>query len=580
MYKNEDKLKEKLLGNNDGMTIIDINNNNDASKEVQTLAPLTYSAAVKHMLKTAGPFTLSNLSLAIYTIGNGIVLQQIGDDAVASGPLMATFAYSIFSTVNGILYATGILIGDLNGLTSTDPNKAKEIGSLMRRSWVIGAGLAIPSLMVILNSGAMLKASGIEAAVAQEVQDYFTGISYGLVPIFLNFADQQLTLGLNHQKVTLISGTAYSAMAALFGYPLALGAFGLPKLGTAGMGYGATLSGIISLIGLRTYFAKNPDYAQYALYNWTRFADRAELKRYFTKDLMDFLRVGFPIGLQNLSEWGNLAILSMLAGQLGNDVLEATQVSIIPISAFGVLILALSQATGVSVAECLGAGKALLLKGERASYQVALKNSKTLGYAGLGIGSGVTLLIGSLFIGIPRQISSLFLNTDSSDSAAEEEILDMAETMLLINGIGLLIDTIRNVAGGGLRGYQDVNFVPIISFITMSVLGLSLGGTLAVGFDMGADTLFITRNIGMFIAAAAILYRFYAFDPANEVAEISASSSSNTTIASSPTSPKMAVIKKKSNPFTFFPCCTDSDDDDENKYGSGFDNENINNNSI
>lgn len=70
--------------------------------------------AFEHMMKTAIPFTVSNLSLALYTIGN---------DAVASGPLMSTFAYSVFSTVNGILYATGIFIGNLNGAAKLNGDK-------------------------------------------------------------------------------------------------------------------------------------------------------------------------------------------------------------------------------------------------------------------------------------------------------------------------------------------------------------------------------------------------------------------------------------------------------------------------
>lgn len=208
---------------------IDLKPDSDESdkEENTTIVPIGYCEAFEHMLITAGPFTLANLSLAAYTIGNGLVLSKIGHAAVASGPLLSTFAYSIFSTVNGILYATGIFVGNLNGASKLNPEKNLEIGGLIRRSWIIGSLLSIPSLVLLLNSGALLRASGIDADVSQAVQDYFKGISYGIVPIFWNFSDQQLTLGLNRQKVTLISGTAYSVMAAFFGYPLALGLFGL-----------------------------------------------------------------------------------------------------------------------------------------------------------------------------------------------------------------------------------------------------------------------------------------------------------------------------------------------------------------
>lgn len=426
---------------------------------------------------------------------------------------------------------------------------------MLRRSWVIASLLVIPSATLMLTSGAMLRAAGIEDDVAQEVQNYFKGISYGLLPIFLNFCDQQMTLAVGHKQTTLVSGTAYSVMAALFGYPLALGSFGLPKSGAAGIGYGASISGLISFLALRAYFLINKEYAQYGLFQFTGFLNKQDFIRYVTKDIKQFMEMGVPIGLQNLSEWGNLAVLSMLVGQLGSDVLEATQVSIIPISAFNVLILALTQATGVCVADSFGLANGYLLAGKEDYKKIALRNSKILGYTGLAIGSVVSLLIAGLFIGIPKQISSLFLSSDNSDSsAAEEDILDLAGTMLLINGIGLIIDTIRNIAGGGLRGYEDVTFVPIVSFVMMSVLGLTIGGVLALEFDKGAESLFITRNIGLFVAAAVILYRFYALDPETRLTDLATRARATSVGSPTPGSAQFSIPKKKENCYAFFNC--------------------------
>lgn len=331
--------------------------------------------------------------------------------------------------------------------------KNLEIGGLVRRSWIVGTLLAIPSLALFLTSGALLKAAGINPAVAEAVQGYFTGISYGLVPIFWNFSDQQLTVGLNQQIPTLLSGIAYSAMSALFGYPLALVLFGLPKLGTAGIGYGASISGIISLVALRAYFLLNSEYKKYGLYQLRHTGA--------FKDFLDFMKIGVPIGLQNLSEWGNLAIIALLAGLLGQEVLQAAQASFIPLSAVSVLFLALAQARTVTIADSLGTAEAALTNGDWNAYRIAHRNAKILGYVGLGISAYATLVIAALFVGTPRIIASLFIETHQPNSV---HIFQMAQEMLIINGIGLLADMVRNVAGGGLRGYQDVLFVPIVSF--------------------------------------------------------------------------------------------------------------------
>ena len=96
-----------------------------------------------------------------------------------------------------------------------------------------------------------------------------------------------------------------------FGYPLALGALGLPMLGVTGLGYGMTAAAVVSFAGLRLYFLRN-EFAAYQLF-------KLNLHGLF-KDFLPMVKFGMTMGFQALTEWGNLAILSTLLGLEHGDV--------------------------------------------------------------------------------------------------------------------------------------------------------------------------------------------------------------------------------------------------------------------
>lgn len=79
------------------------------------------------------------------------------------------------------------------------------------------------------------------------------------------------------------------------------------------------------------------------------------------------------------------------------------------------------------------------------TISILAKNIKIQGNAGIVIGVFSSNIIGILLAALSKQISSWLINGNSSD---RDEILHLAETMLITNGIGLFVDTLRNMSGG------------------------------------------------------------------------------------------------------------------------------------
>ena len=72
--------------------------------------------------------------------------------------------------------------------------------------------------------------------------------------------------------------------------------------------------------------------------------------------------------------------------------------------------------------------------------------------------------------------------------------------MLYWNGPSLIGDTVRTMSAGILRGYKDVDFAPLVSFLLMTVVGIGAGATACFGFHKTAVWLFAIRAITIYIA--------------------------------------------------------------------------------
>lgn len=482
----------------------------------KTIAAFTVKTGLRHLFSKTGPFALSNFFLASLILGNGAVLNELGPKATVAGPLMSTLTYALISTLNGILCATGILIGQLCGAENIRGDKTTEISHLMKESWIITTLLGIPTVIIFFNLNKLLISLGIESSTAGVSQEYFRALSYGMLPTLWNLNDEQLALGIGKSNLTIITGITYAALAMLFGYPLALGALGLPRLGPAGLGYGSAISGVLSFIGLRVYYYFNADFKKYDLYRINiTFCQ-------LIQNMICYLKLGFPIGLQNFFEFGNLAVISIFAGRLGSKVLTAEQVSLIPMSAYTVILSAWVQTVSIVVATALGEAKTLVQALEHEQARLAYRNAYTLANLAVSVGLFCTMGVALVFITAPRQLSALFIDDSGEDSS---KILQLSTNMLLANGVGLFAMTTQKIYGAALSGAKNVSFVPICNFICMSLMGLTAAGLLTLVKDKNPVWLFICRNIGMALAALAITYMWFSL-PSETVLSHEANTSS------------------------------------------------------
>ena len=454
-----------------------------------TIRPLTVWLAAKEVLSHSLIFAFSRLPVSINNITNVIVLRQFGKDAIVAGPLIATMQYLVVGTMRGALLSSGIVIGELNGA-----GEKEKISDEISRGWVFGTFLSIPAIGILLFSGKLMRLIGVAEGVSACVEIYFFPFIFGIPPTYWLATDQQFALGIKKSRVTLVTGISYASLSILLGCLFALGPGFIPKLKVAGLGLGPTISAWLTLIGLRIYYAANSEYRNYGIFQ-IKFAN-------IFKNFSRLLLLSIPMGLQVLSEWGNLFALATISGVISVNILDAAEPSLQIMVSYNLFLLGLAQASAVLGANYVGKIRKSVTECDENAATIHHRNLRMISNIELALAVSITSILSALFFSIPQQLTAL-LNKDVS-----EDILILSQSFFIINGIGILLDTIRNMTAGSLGSLKDVYFSPLVSFLTMSVIGLSCGGGWTVLLDWGAGWLFITRDIGIILAAIAIILRW------------------------------------------------------------------------
>ncbi len=450
---------------------------------------ITYLAAINQLFKPSVILSLSHLDTVLRGIVNGIVVRQLSHNEMAAIPFALASVDQINAFVQGTLFASSVFVGELTGAQE----KAKT-GEIIAQSWWIGGVLSLPTALVLRNVSPFLNAFGIAEEVSQAAQEYCSAVSYGALPLFLHTSDLFFAQGNQQPEIILVASMVSAALSMFVSYALALGAFGFPRLGMAGLGYGTALSYWLGFIGLRLYYKFNRQYDEFKLFDWY-------LPNF--KDISTFLKVGLPIGLNDALESVNPVILSLLAGKLGKEASVAQEVSSIPISAFHTSLMGLILATSAKIANAMGELKAAENDEEAAPINNLQQNVKRFGNAGLIIGLSFACSAGLLFTGFSKPISEIFLDTSEEVS---KETLPLAQRLLFIGSVGLIFDTLKNISANNLLSMQDTLFTLLLN-TGGSLLGLSAGAYLSQA-SKKAEWLFISEVLGSLIAALAITHRW------------------------------------------------------------------------
>lgn len=433
---------------------------------------------IQEFLKLAVPLASAQLAQAAVGFVDTIMMGHLGAESLAAGGLASTTFQLLLNTASGIVMAVSPLVAEAYGA-----GRKTQVEQIARQGLWLSLLLGILMMFLIGHLATVLFYFGQPVAVVELADRYFDFILWGIFPA-LGFAMLRSYVSALSQVhvvvVIVIMGTLFNIMG---NYALGFGNFGFPRMELAGIGLASGLSFWFMFLMFLVYILKHPQLRQYRLLQ--------DLHRLKPQILRQLMTIGGVIAVTIALEYGLFAVVTLLMGVLGTEVLAAHQTVYQTMYIIFMVPLGMSYATTARVGQWFG--------------QQDLKGAQQAGYVGIAVTAGFMLLTAIALIVYRQQVIGLYLDVANPENA---NVLQLALPMLIISALAQLMDGVQRVAMGALYGLQDTRIPMLLSGLAFWGVGLTNGYLLGFPFGFGGVGLWIGQSIGVAVAGVIFVWRF------------------------------------------------------------------------
>ena len=440
-----------------------------------TTSPSRLRSLLREMRTTfalAVPLVLGHVSAAMISFVDSVLAGRHSANTLAAVAVGAALWSAAIIVLIGVLLAVPPTVSQLDGA-----GRRAEIAPAFRQALWLALGLAAALFVFLSFAGLMLGAMGIAPEVQPGARAFLQGVRWGVPGIALYFVMRYLSEGLHWTWPTMVLGLGGLLLLVPLGYALMFGAFGLPELGAAGLGYATALmvwtqAGLFAL-----YLSRSRRFAALGLFSHFEWPHWPRIR--------ELLRLGLPIGITVFMEGSLFIVTALLIGGMGEVPVAAHQIAINVSSITFMSALALAEATTVRVGHAVGAQRP-----EAVRRAVA---------AGFAIVLCTQTLAALLIFGGRTQIAGIYTH----DAA----VIAMGATLLLYAAAFQLSDGIQVVSNAALRGLKDTHRPMLLTAFAYWGVGMPLGAGLGFGLGWGAQGMWCGLIAGLTFAALLLAHR-------------------------------------------------------------------------
>lgn len=408
-----------------------------------------------------------------------LLLSQLGIHYLAAGALI----YSIFSMLIAIAMSLFLPMANLVTL-ARNAKKFDAINKIVQQGLWLATVLGLIPLLILFNSKAILLYCQQPLIVALLCEQFFHASSYGFIPLLWTIILGQIFIGLNNTRAYFNFSLLHSCLGLILSYLLMFGKLGLPRLEIAGSGYAFSITSTIICLLELIYLYRRYRFANRHIFSWRR---GKEQWRY----AQAILSAGYTHCLQRSSEFIGLTIITLLIGTWGYNSLAAQQIAVQILSLTLIVSLGMTQASGLLVA--------------RTHAEHNSEAARTYGISSIILSSLLILPICASCWFLPDAIINIFVQY----AALSPRFIYLAKNILVIAAITQLLENIRHVTSGALRGLGDKQSSLCANLTSMCVVSLPLAWVFGFMLQGGAIGINISVMIGTSISTFWVLVRFY-----------------------------------------------------------------------
>ncbi len=428
----------------------------------------------------------SNLKLAIPVVASqvGHVIVQIADNAMVGQyggddplPLASvSFGGAVFMTIlvatMGLTFGLTPIVGELFA-----QHRCGKAAKYLQNGILLYAVVGVVATLIQLSIIPAMSLLGQPEEVVAMAIPYYLTLVVTMFPTMVFFTFKQFLEGLGDTKTAMwcviISNVVNIALNWMFIY----GHLGFAEMGVLGAGIATMISKMLMTILIVVYFFRGDNFAEYT----SRFA-RVNFSKYH---IFRLIKLGTPISAQIFMEASTFTFIGVMMGWLGTTAMSANQIGVSLGNAAFMIILAIGSAATIRVSHCFGA---------RNPHEMKIAST-----AAWHLGVVWNLITAIIFCSLSGVLPRIF--------TSNEEVIHVAQALLIFIGIYQIPDGVQCVAVGILRGMQDVKAIIPIAFVSYWGLNLSVGYVCTFVLGMGAQGLYVGYIVGLSAASILLIMR-------------------------------------------------------------------------
>ncbi len=342
--------------------------------------------------------------------------------------------------LRGLLMALTPIIAHHRGSNDAMARIPQDTGQTL---WLaVAASVALISLLLL--SEPILVTMDVAPEIIPIASGYLYALAFGVPAIALFFTLNSFCEGMANTRIPMVVSIMGLLANIPINYVLIYGKLGFPALGAVGCGWATSIVSWLTALVMLAYLKKHHIYSnlltlQGMQVSWGR--------------IKVLLKLGLPIGITIFIEGSIFALIALLIGKLGAEVVAAHQIALNFSSLVFMIPLSLSFGITIRVGHALGQGK----------HQLARMRA----WSGTALSVFWSTISGALILIFTPGIIRMY----TSDSVVAEG----AALLLVYAAIYQVSDALQASANGALRGYKDARTPMILVTIAYWVVGLPLG---------------------------------------------------------------------------------------------------------
>ncbi len=432
-----------------------------------------YTKEFSKNIQLAIPVITGALGHMTVSLIDDMMVGSLGPVELAASSLANSFLFIAIAVGIGFSFAVTPLIAETDGENDVQKGRLYFQHSML----LIGILAFVLTIGMWFMEPVLTMLSQPEEVVVL-AKPYFKVVVLSLFPLVFFQGIKQFSDGLSLTKYAMQATLITNVVNVVLNYFLIYGIGGFPEMGIVGAAWGTLISRIVMLLFMIYILWSKEVFQPYLAVLKT-----AEIKESI---LLKIIHLGFPSSMQMLFEMGLFAASIMLAGAIGVFPQAANQIAIkMSSTTFMVSI-------GIGVATTIRVGNQKGLKRFDDLRRIGFSNFLLI----LLIMVGFTIV----FMLTKNILPTLFTNNN--------EVIELAATLLIVAGIFQISDGLQAVILGGLRRLQDVYVPMIITFIAFWVIGFPICYYLALFTELKTLGIWVGLLFGLTTSALLLFWRF------------------------------------------------------------------------